>query len=487
MTKKQLNFTILALMLANIMSGLDGTIVNTAIPAIVSALHGIKFMGWIVAVFLLGMSISIPLWTKIGEKLTNKTAMMVAVSLFVIGSFLQGIAPNIYFFLASRLLMGLGAGGMGSLPYIIVGYIIPNIKQRTQILGLLTACFNGAAILGPLIGGSLVDLLSWHWVFFINVPIGLITIAICAVYYRPQMPKSQAKLDVKGGVSLVLGLLSFMLGIQLWGIAANWIVLVLVAISIVLLYGFFRAEKTATSPIVPLEIFQNRALDGDFLLFAFSWGAFIAVNTYLPTWSQALLGMSALLGGMALIPNSLIEIIASQSVAGLQEKLSTFWIVFLGLVAMLISSLGMFLAGVDTPLMWLVIICTFSGVGVGFIFVSLQVKVQLDANLENMATATSTSYLIRILAQTVMSAVYGVIMNLALENGVRGQKHITMSMMNKLSDAKTAKALPEALLPQMRAIFHQGIHEIMLVSCVLIVCAFGLNFYYNFRQRHQVH
>ena len=139
MNKKQITMVTIALMLGNVMAGLDGTITNTAIPAIVSALHGIQFMGWIVAIYLLGMSVSIPIWTKLGEKITNKLAFEIALGLFVLGSTLEGIAPSIYFFLVARMIMGIGGGGMGSLPYIIAGYVFPNIKKRTQILGYLTA------------------------------------------------------------------------------------------------------------------------------------------------------------------------------------------------------------------------------------------------------------------------------------------------------------------------------------------------------------
>ena len=132
MNKKQVKMVTIALMLGNVMSGLDGTIINTAIPAIVSALHGIQFMGWIVAIFLLGMSISIPIWTKIGEKITNKLAFEISLVFFIIGSTLEGLAPNILYFLVARFVMGIGAGGMGSLPYIIAGYIFPNIKKELK-------------------------------------------------------------------------------------------------------------------------------------------------------------------------------------------------------------------------------------------------------------------------------------------------------------------------------------------------------------------
>lgn len=149
MTKNQLKFLTIALILGNIMSGLDSTIINTAIPSIVANLHGIQFMGWIIAIFLLGMSISIPLWTKVAERIGNKNAFLVTLSFFIVGSILEAISQDMTFFLSVRIIMGIGAGGMGSLPYIIVGYIYPNIKQRTKALGILTSGFNAAAIVGP--------------------------------------------------------------------------------------------------------------------------------------------------------------------------------------------------------------------------------------------------------------------------------------------------------------------------------------------------
>lgn len=482
MNKKQITMVTVALMLGNVMAGLDGTITNTAIPAIVSALHGIQFMGWIVAIYLLGMSVSIPIWTKIGEKITNKLAFEIALVLFVLGSTLEGLAPNIYFFLIARMIMGIGGGGMGSLPYIIAGYVFPNIKKRTQVLGYLTASFNGAAILGPLVGGWLIDALSWHWVFYINIPIGLVALLISLIYYKPVTPKTAPVFDLQGACLLVSGLIIFLMGIQLLGLTATWIVVGLILFSLVLLIFFFLHEAKAENPIIPLSIFSNHDLNGDLILFATTWGALIAVNTYLPMWAQALLGMSALMGGMTLIPNSIVEIIASQTVATIQEKIRTFTLVMIGIVTMMISSGGLFLANDQTPLWILILIGAFSGIGVGFIFVALQVKVQIDAGMEDMATATSTSYLIRILAQTVMAAVYGVIMNLALASGINTHSNITMHMMNELSDAKSAKLLPQSLLPEMRKIFHSGIHEIMAVSFILLLIATIFNFYFNFKQ-----
>ena len=166
----------LALLLSNAMAGLDGTIVNTALPAIISDLHGIQYMGWIVAVFLLGMAVATPLWSKLGERVGNRRAYEIATLLFAIGSIFQALSSNIIFFLIARTVMGIGAGGMNTIPFIIYADLYTDLVKRAKVIGYATASFSAASIIGPLIGGWIVDTFSWHWVFYINVPIALISI-----------------------------------------------------------------------------------------------------------------------------------------------------------------------------------------------------------------------------------------------------------------------------------------------------------------------
>ncbi|WP_254261833.1 MFS transporter, partial [Lactobacillus helveticus] len=210
MNKKQITMVTIALMLGNVMSGLDGTIINTAIPTIVAALHGIQFMGWIVAIFLLGMSISIPIWTKIGEKITNKKAFEISLVLFVLGAALQGMAPNIIFFLCSRFIMGSAQVAWDLFLTLLPVTFLKILKLEPRSLALI-ASWNGAAILGPLVGGWLIDAFSWHWVFYINIPIGLIALIICLIYYKPVTSEKTPVFDIPGAGLLVIGLLLFLM------------------------------------------------------------------------------------------------------------------------------------------------------------------------------------------------------------------------------------------------------------------------------------
>ncbi|WP_396334410.1 MFS transporter [Clostridium sp. 19966] len=188
------------------MAGLDGTIVNTALLSIISDLHGIQYMGWIVAVFLLGMAVVTPLWSKLGERIGNKKTYQIATLLFAIGSIFQALSGNIIFFLIARTVMGIGAGGMNTMPFIIYADLYTNLRERGKIIGYATASYSAASIIGPLIGGWIVDVFSWHWVFYINVPIALISILSVQIFFKDSKRIStDERIDYLGAGIMIAG------------------------------------------------------------------------------------------------------------------------------------------------------------------------------------------------------------------------------------------------------------------------------------------
>lgn len=476
MTRKQIHVMTVGLLLANVMSGLDATIINTALPAIIADLHGISCMGLIVSVFLLGMSVFTPLWSKFGERMGNKKAFELAVVLFIAGSALEGLSPDVLFFVCARLLMGIGAGGLGSIPYIIFGNVYKNLHTRSIILGFVSAVYGAASITGPLVGGLIVDSFSWHWIFYINVPIGLLIIAIIHFSYNEKVESVDKKVDWLGSFLLVSGLTCILMGIQFIGNESEMLVIGLIVSGIILCFCLVQAEKKASDPVMPLHIFKDRLLVLDFALFAVIWGASIAFNTYIPLWAQGLLGMSALMGGLTQIPASVFDFAGSQLSASIRERWSFAGAVNLGILSLAVAEFGLLVAKSSASFVFLCIVAAFGGFAVGLIFNVLQIKVQYDSSRQDMAVATSFSFLIRILGQTLMASIYGVLMNVALNRGVeRSGGKITLAMMNKLSDAKSARNLPQELLPQMRAIMHSGIQIIMTVALMLLMLAFYLN------------
>ena len=477
MSKRNIFIVTAALLLSNAMGGIDSTIVNTAMPAIIADLHGIEYMGWLVAIFLLGTAVSTPLWSKIGERLGNKRAYQLAALFFVLGSFLQGRAPSMVFLIISRAIAGIGNGGMISLPYIIYAELYADPRRRMKVLGLVSASFSTATIIGPLVGGYIVDNFGWHWVFYINVPIGLLSAILVQIFFNEKKRAANGRsVDYLGAGLLVVGLTVLLTATELIGETSAMTVLIMFVIAIIVLGVMMRVEIHAVDPIIPARIFRNRALVVDFVMFMIIWGAFMGIVTYVPMWAQALLGTTALIGGATQIPSSFANFGGSSLVAPLRSKISPQQVVAFGTWMLVIAFVIMVAMGVNGAY-WMLLIAGFlQGFGNGMIFNELQVKVQIDAVLQDVPAATSFSFLIRMLAQTFTSSIFGIIMNSALRKGVQASHgQITMAMMNKLSNSKSAKFLPQNLMPQMRNIMHNGLHNIMMLSLLMMLVAAAIN------------
>lgn len=208
MTKRRVTIATVALLIANFMGGLDATIVNTALPAITSDLNGIRLIGWISSIFLLGTAVTTVLWGRVGEIIGKKLTFQISLLLFVISSVIGGLSTNMIMLIVARAFMGIGAGGMVSIPFIIYADLYPNPSERARALGWVTASYTLSTVVGPLIGGWLVDTLSWHWVFFINLPIGIISLLMLQFSYKENRTEITDKsFDYLGSGMLILTLI----------------------------------------------------------------------------------------------------------------------------------------------------------------------------------------------------------------------------------------------------------------------------------------
>ncbi|AVK63700.1 MFS transporter [Lactobacillus sp. CBA3606] len=483
MSKRVVMIVTIALLLSNAMNGLDSTIISTALPAIISDLHGIQLMGWIVAVFLLGGAVTTPLWSKFGERVGNKRAYQISTLIFVLGALLEGLAPNIIFLIIARTVMGVGSGGMTAIPYIIYAEIYQDPVKRGKVFGYVTASFSTAAIIGPLVGGFIVDNFGWHWVFYINVPIGLASIAIIHwLYQAPKLTATHLKVDYLGAMCLTSGLVSLLVGIEMIGKIAPLGVGLILVLAVGLLGALLVVERRASDPIIPSRLFKNRYLVAAFGMFFLIYGFFVGFNVYVPMWAQGLLGTTAVIGGVTQIPGSITNFMGAQWSSNLDRNWSTRRIVMIGFTSLLISCGLLVVASAHTSYGWLLLAGAFQGAGIGICFTVLQVSVQQQAAHRDVPIATSFSLLVRMLGQTFMASIYSVVLNQALTTGVR-QAHgnITMTMLNQLSDATSARTLPVQLIPAMRAILYTGLHHIMGLAFGLLVLGLVINVF-GFRQ-----
>lgn len=486
MNQRETLFVTLALLLSNAIAGLDGTIINTALPAIVRDLHAIQYMGWIVATFLLGMAVSTPLWSKLGERIGNRKAYQISALLFIIGAIFQAISGNIIVFLLARGLMGVGAGGMNALPFIIYADIYKNLQSRGRIIGYAAASFSAASIIGPLLGGWIIDELSWHWVFYINIPIALISIFCLQVFFKEQAKKESNKkpIDYRGATLLVFSLVALLIGIE--SINAGNILLTgtLIIGSLILLVLLIKVEEGAADPIIPNRLFKNKQLMVDFFLFSLLWGAFIAFNIYVPLWVQSLLGMSAVLGGITQMPGAVTNFVGSMFGPVIQPLAGKFRVIALGTLSFMVAFAILLWSQIETPLWVLLVAGAFQGFGLGLSFNILQISVQTDAEQQDIPIATSFAFLLRVLSQTFMAAIYGMVLTQALMEGIeKAQGKISLAMLNQLSDAQSLVELPAESVLLMRQIMYTGLHNIMLLVLVILLAALLFNVIMQFSEK----
>ena len=480
MTKNQLKFLTIALILGNIMSGLDSTIINTAIPSIVANLHGIQFMGWIIAIFLLGMSISIPLWTKVAERIGNKNAFLVTLSFFIVGSILEAISQDMTFFLSVRIIMGIGAGGMGSLPYIIVGYIYPNIKQRTKALGILTSGFNAAAIVGPLIGGWIIDISSWHWIFYINVPIGIAALIMVQVYFIEKKVNKIVSLDYAGSAILIVFLLSLMLFLQFLDQPGTLLLTIaLLIISIFSFVLFFSVEKKAKDPIIPLSIIKNKEFICHSLITLLISGVVIGFEFYIPTWMQGINGVSSSMAGFAVTPSSLLWIVGSFISGTLMFRYGTKKLFDVFLAVLLLADICLLFVPIYTPLWVFCVLAAVNGIGFGIIITVALMKSQLIVSPKDIGVATAFNTLLKFLGQTMMVSLFGVVFNTSIMAGLQKHPQLTQNMMNKIVASAKLSQLDPKFVPQLRMVLINALKSGYWVALVLIVVSFLLNHLYK--------
>src|SRR5271166_1338815 len=249
-----------ALMLGMFLAALDQTVVSTALPTIVGDLHGASHLTWVVTAYLLASTVSTPLWGKLGDLYGRKLFFQGAIVIFLIGSALSGLSHSMLELIVFRAVQGLGGGGLMIGTQAIVGDVV-SPRERGRYLGLFGAVFGVTTVLGPLLGGVFVEYLSWRWVFFINIPIGLVTLAVTAVALPGELSRVHRKIDYLGTVVLALATTSFVLLTSRGGITSRWgsapIVLLGVG-GVVLTVAFVVIEQRATEPVLPMRLFKNR-------------------------------------------------------------------------------------------------------------------------------------------------------------------------------------------------------------------------------------
>src|SRR6478735_7205577 len=258
--QQRLRLIFVALMLVLLLASLDQTIVSTALPTIVGDLGGVEHLSWVVTAYLLASTVVTPLYGKFGDLYGRKPVLQTAIVIFLVGSALCGLAWNMTSLIAFRALQGLGGGGLMVTTSAAIGDIVAP-RDRGRYQGYFGAVFGVSTVIGPLIGGFFVDRLSWHWIFYINLPVGLLALGVIAAAFHAHTERSRHSIDYLGAALLAGGLSSVVLFTSLGGTTYAWgsaRIVTLAILGVALLALFVFVERRAAEPILPLALFKNR-------------------------------------------------------------------------------------------------------------------------------------------------------------------------------------------------------------------------------------
>ena len=292
------------LMVALLLAALDQTIVATALPRVVSDLGGITQYSWVFTAYMLGSTVTVPLYGKLGDAHGRKPLFIVAIVIFLVGSALCGTAQNMWQLVVFRAVQGIGAGGLFPLTLAMVGMIVPP-RDRGRYQGLIGSVFAGASIIGPLVGGFIVDNASWRWIFYVNLPVGGLALAVIAVTMPRRSTRQQHSIDWVGAAVLATGTTALLLGLVWGGNQYPWgspEVVTALAAAAVALAVFALVERRVPEPILPFDLLRNETVAGSVACMALVGAAMFGTISFVPLFVQGVIGTSATSSGVVLTP-----------------------------------------------------------------------------------------------------------------------------------------------------------------------------------------
>jgi EmrB/QacA subfamily drug resistance transporter len=464
-----------ALLLGMLLAALDQTIVATALPTIAGDLHGLSHLSWVVTAYLLASTVSTPLWGKLGDLYGRKAFFQASIVIFLAGSALAGLAHSMLELIAFRAVQGIGGGGLMTGAQTIVADVVP-ARDRGRYQGLFGSVFGVTSVLGPLIGGFFVDNLSWRWVFYVNLPVGAVALAVVAAVLPGQLRRVNHKIDYAGALLLAGSAASLVLLASLGGTTYPWSsppIAIMGVGGVVLAAGFLWAERRATEPVVPLRLFGNRVFTAASAVgFVVGFAMFGAI-AYLPQYMQIVQGASPTTSGLRLLP-LMAGLLATSVVTG---RLVSRWgryrvfpiagtaVMTLGLY--LLSHLGVATSAWLSSLYMLVL-----GAGIGASMQVLVVAVQNSVSYADLGAATGGTTFFRSIGSSFGTAIFGAVFANVLPGNLAASLH-GRPLPHGITAASGASPLVLARLP---AAVHAGYvsgYASSLQTVYLVAVPFG--------------
>jgi EmrB/QacA subfamily drug resistance transporter len=477
-THRQILIVFSGLMAGMLLAALDQTIVSTALPTIVGDLKGLEHLSWVVTAYLLASTASTPLYGKLGDLYGRKLLFQAAIVIFLVGSALSGISQSMTQLILFRGVQGLGAGGLMALAMAIIGDLV-SPRERGRYQGYLGSVFALSSVGGPLLGGLFVDHLSWRWVFYVNIPVGIVALLVTgAVLHLPRAKVTHA-IDYVGA-ALMVGAITCLLLVTVWGgVTYAWsspTILAFAAVGIALLAVFLSHETRAPEPILPLPLFRNAIFAvSSASMFVMGLAMFGAI-IFVPLWLQIVRGASATRSGLMLTPLMLGIIAASVGSGRAISRIGRYKA--FPVVGTALMGIGLWLLStMDTSTSRAVssVYMVVTGLGIGLVMQVLVLAVQNAVEARHLGVATSAVSFFRSMGGALGVAIFGSILNNRLQFNLQRLLGAKVKLTGSLGDGPgKIRTLPPPIRHAVVEAFARSLHTVFLWAVPMALAGFVL-------------
>nr|WP_275942640.1 MDR family MFS transporter [Paenibacillus alba] len=486
------------LIIAMLFGALDGTIVGTAMPRIVGEFGGLGLMAWLTTAYMLTSTVVVPIAGKLADLIGRRVIYVTGLVIFIGASALCGMSQNMTELILFRGLQGLGGGIMMPMAMIIIGDLFTG-KQRAKWQGVFGAIFGLSSVIGPQVGGWIVDAWNWRWVFYINLPVGILAVILIAFALPKHKATGKVKFDIPGIVTMIVGVVSLLLALTFGGkdfAWSSWQIIGMIALAVVSLVSFVIIESKAQEPILPVRLFKNRTFSTiNGIGFLMSVGMFGAIM-FVPLFMQGIVGISASASGTVMTP-LMLTMIAASVVSG--QFIHKIGIKRQMLVGMVIMAAGFYLLstmGIDTTKLIASSYMLVLGLGMGLVMPILTLALQESFPKSELGVVTSSSQFFRQIGGTFGMTILGAIMNhkstvlleqnllpvvkqlpaeaSELANQMTGMVHtnpqsLYSSLLSPEALAKMPKEFVEHMLPILKNALVTSLHQVFIVGLVFVL------------------
>ena len=405
-----------ALMLTTGLVALDSTIIATAVPSIVQDVGGFTQFPWLFSIYLLTAAVTVPLYGKLADVIGRKPLLFFGIAVFLLGSFLCGLAWSMPALIAFRAVQGIGAGAIQPISMTVVGDLY-SVAERARVQGYLASVWGASSVIGPTLGGVFAQYLSWRWIFFVNIPLGAVAAWMLLRHFAEKVTRRSHRLDYTGAGLLTVGCSLVILGLLEGGVSWAWgsaQSLVIFGVGAVLLLAFGLVERRAPEPVLPLWVFTRRTLAAGNLTAVAVGALTIGLSSYVPTYVQGVLGTGALVAGFALAALTVGWPLAATFSGRIYTRIGFRDTALIGAAVALAGTLLCTRLG-PTAQVWQVAgACFVVGVGLGFLSSPVVVAVQSVVGWDRRGVVTGTNMFSRSLGSALGAAVFGAVANATL-------------------------------------------------------------------------